>query len=97
MSMIKTTLNTEKNIYAGAHETVPFKITLNKQPLLIRFYQPGLLKIYIRSASDIKCDNTHIHVNLMDVYIISGHLDTVRWFVSPICEEAWEYQLIATM
>lgn len=42
-----------KNIYAGAHETVPFKITLNKQQLLIRFYQPGLLKIYIRSASDI--------------------------------------------
>lgn len=39
-----------KNIYAGAHETVPFKITLNKQQLLKRFYQPGLLKIYIYAA-----------------------------------------------
>lgn len=53
MSVTKTNLNTEKNIYAGAHETVPFKITLIKQPLLIRFYQPGLLKKYIRSTSDI--------------------------------------------
>lgn len=42
-----------KNIYAGAHETVPFKITLDKQQLSIRFYQPGQLKIYIRSTSDI--------------------------------------------
>lgn len=43
----------KKNMYDGAHETVPFEITLNKQHLLIRFYQPGVLKIYIRSTSDI--------------------------------------------